>query len=89
MSKYTKCFGAGVRLVNLGSFTFLSALACRGWKNVKVPKFAVGCVGFFGRRWLLSVMLAILVAFNVMRLCEYWANVMFFFSRILIAQFSS
>jgi len=68
MSKYTLCFGAGVRLVNFGSFTFLSALACRGWKNGKVPKFAVGRVGFFGRRLLLSVMLAILVAYNVFRL---------------------
>jgi hypothetical protein len=34
--------------VNFGSFTFLYAVACRGWKNVKVPKFEAGCVGKFG-----------------------------------------
>jgi len=35
----------GVRLVNFGSFTFLCAVACNGWENGKVPKFAVGRVG--------------------------------------------
>ena len=35
----------GVRLVNFGSFTFLCAVARRGWKNVKVPECAAGRVG--------------------------------------------
>ena len=35
----------GALLVNFGSFTFLCAVACRGWKNGKVPKCAVGREG--------------------------------------------
>ena len=35
----------GVRLVNFGSFTFLSAVARRGWKNGNVAKCAAGRVG--------------------------------------------
>ncbi len=34
--------------MNLGSFTFLCVVACRGWKNGKVPKCAVGRVGKSG-----------------------------------------
>jgi len=61
MSKYTLCFGAGVRLVNFGSFTFLSALACRGWKNGKVPKCAAGRVG-------------LAVGLNLLRTVNFVAN---------------
>jgi hypothetical protein len=31
----------GVRLVNFGTFTFLCAVAFRGWKNGNVPKFGL------------------------------------------------
>ena len=31
----------GVWLENFGSFTFLCAVACGGWKNGNVPKCAV------------------------------------------------
>ena len=45
---YLHCFGVGVRLVNFGSFTFLCAVACCGWKNGNVPKCAGVCVGELG-----------------------------------------
>jgi hypothetical protein len=67
----SKYIGVGVRLVNFGSFTFLSAVACRGWKNGKVPKFAAGRAGFFGISLLCPSMFAGLrVSGNVLPLCE-------------------
>jgi hypothetical protein len=42
--------------VNLGSFTFLCAVAYRGWKNGKVPKFEVARVGKSGLCLLETVM---------------------------------
>jgi len=50
-----------VRLVNLGSFTFLCAVACRGWKNGKVPKCAAGRVG-------------LAVGLNLLRTVNFVAN---------------
>jgi hypothetical protein len=59
----------GVRLENFGSFTFLCGVACRGWKNGKVPKCAVGRVGFLGLSLLCPSMFARLrVSGNGLRL---------------------
>jgi len=44
--------------VNLGSFTFLCAVAYRGWKNGKVPKCAAGRVGKKGLKLRWNVMIA-------------------------------
>jgi hypothetical protein len=68
--KLTSNFGAGVRLVNFGSFVFCAVATC-GWQNTEVPKFAVGCGGKEGLYLLETFMLARLrVSANVLQISE-------------------
>ena len=72
--KFKTNLGVDVRLVNFGSFTFLFVVACRGWKNGNVPKFAFECLRKDGLCFLeASILNRLRVSANGLRLKEVGA----------------